>query len=83
MIGMGYKANRISKQLNRVCCKRCELYHDNKLSDCPHCSQLDDTQLQNLKDQVAEQDRLNSRLGQTIFLALAVVILLTVIFAVL
>ena len=73
--GMGWKAWQLSKHKNRQTCPRCSLKYAKGLEQCPHCSELDSSGLAELKLQIEQAHRSNSRLGKLfIYLALLIVI---------
>ena len=72
---MGWKAWQLSKHKNRRSCPRCSLKYDKTLAQCPYCSELDSNGLAELKLQLEQNQRANSRLGKLfVYLALLIVI---------
>lgn len=49
-------------------CDRCGQRYPRKHENCPHCKDLTETQLEELKLRVAEQHKANARLGTLFFL---------------
>ena len=73
--GMGWQAWRLSKHKNRQRCPRCSLKYDKALDECPHCGNLDSNGLAELKIQIEQNQRANTRLGKLfVYLALLIVI---------
>lgn len=54
-------------------CERCGLRRPDDETKCPHCGELDDSELDALKRRVAEQHEGHSRLGRNFLIAAAVI----------
>lgn len=74
-LGIGWKVWQLSKHKNRQTCPRCSLKYDKTLDQCPHCSKLDSNGLAELKLQIEQNQRANTRLGK-LFISLALLIVI-------
>lgn len=71
--GLGAKLAMLKAQRPLRECERCGLYFDSKLETCPHCSELDNAGLLELKQKIERQHQANKNLG-VLFFYLAVLI---------
>lgn len=56
-------------------CERCRLHHPRSLERCPHCSDLPDNQLEELRRRVGGAHAGNARLGRWLLIAAAILLL--------
>jgi hypothetical protein len=61
-------------------CKRCRLHYPRSLEHCPHCSDVPDNQLEDLRQRVGEAHAGNARLGRWLLIA-AIVLLVVLLIA--
>lgn len=65
-----------AKQPKQKRCDRCELYYPETLEKCDHCSELNDSQLEQLKQQHRETLDDNSSFGKYLLFASVIIGLL-------
>ncbi|MFT6986294.1 MAG: recombinational DNA repair protein RecR [Psychromonas sp.] len=58
-----------STQPKQKYCQRCELYYDETLEKCSHCSELTDSEVITLKEKQEDSLQSNSHLGKYFLLA--------------
>ena len=61
-VGMSFALR--AKQPKQIRCDRCELYYPKSLEKCDHCSELNDSELNQLKAQHQETLQDNSTFGK-------------------
>lgn len=78
MLGLGYKGWQLSKQLKSAQCERCGLYHPKDAIECPHCAQLNESQLEEFKIRLLRQKENSKKLGRKFYLAAVIIVLLMI-----
>ena len=75
-MSVGMSAAWRAKQPKQKRCERCELYYAELLDKCEHCSELNDSQLVQLKAQHQETLQSNSSFGKYLLFGAVIIGLL-------
>ncbi len=75
-MSLGMNAAWRSMQPNKKKCARCTLYYPERLHKCPHCVNLDETELQKLIDKHTKQLEDNAQLGRIFTIGAAIMLVL-------
>ena len=79
-IGLSVKMEQMRRQGPSKKCERCGLsYFTNKFNQCPHCSDLNDNQLQSLLHRIEAESYGNAALGGKL-LIIAIVLIAFIVF---
>ena len=79
-VGLGLKLGQLLRQGPTKKCERCGLsYFTKQFDQCPHCSDLDDSQLKSLLHRIEREARGNSAIGVK-FLICAVLLMFLIVF---
>jgi hypothetical protein len=80
--GLAAKLATVRRHKHEKPCERCGLYYDHKrYEECPHCAELSDSELEELKARRAAELRGNRKLGWGFFVASLIVLLIILIIA--